>query len=154
MEWLQRVDYWHWWVIGVVLVILEVFSPGAFFLWMGIAAGIVGLLLLLSPELGWQYQLLWFALFSVVSILVWHRYLKSHPIATDQPALNRRAERYIGRVFTLEEPVVNGQGKIRVDDSQWKISIAMDCEAGTRVKVVGVDGVVLKVEIMPPRDGL
>ncbi|MES9959155.1 MAG: NfeD family protein [Sedimenticola sp.] len=146
MEWLENLSYWHWWVAAVVLVILEVFSPGAFFLWLGVSAGITGLILLLMPDLSWQLQLMLFALFSVVSIIVWHLFLKRHPIQSDQPALNRRGEQYVGRLFTLEEPVVNGQGKIRVDDSTWKITGA-DCMAGTRVRVTGVEGVVLKVEI-------
>ena len=72
-------------------------------------------------------------------------WLKRHPTETDQPRLNRRGEQYLGRVFTLEHPVVNGLGKIRVDDSTWKIS-GPDCSEGTQVRVVGVDGVVLRVE--------
>ncbi len=50
------------------LVILEVLSPGAFFLWLAISAGIVGVLVLLNPGMTWEYQILAFALFSVVSI--------------------------------------------------------------------------------------
>jgi hypothetical protein len=40
-------------------------------------------------------------------------------VESDQPKLNRRGEQYVGRTFTLEEPIVNGHGKIRVDDSTW-----------------------------------
>ncbi|MDF1530326.1 MAG: NfeD family protein, partial [Sedimenticola sp.] len=74
-------------------------------------------------------------------------YLVKNPTKSDQPRLNRRGEQYIGRIFTLSEPMVNGQGKIKVDDSIWKISGA-DCPAGARVKVVDVDGVVLKVALI------
>lgn len=146
MPWLENATFWHWWVLAVVFIILEVFSPGAFFLWMGIAAGVVGLLLLMLPELAWEYQLLGFAAFSVVSIVVWHLVLKRHPTVSDQPKLNRRGEQYVDRVFTLDEPIVNGQGRIRVDDSTWKIH-GSDCAAGVQVKIIGVDGVVLKVDI-------
>ena len=142
MEWLQLAEYWHWWVLGVVLVILEVFSPGVFFLWLGIAAGLVGLVMYAYPALPVSGQLLAFALFSVVSILLWRAYLKRHPIHSDQPLLNRRGEQYVGRMFTLDAPMVNGAGKIRVDDSIWKVQ-GQDCPAGTRVRVTGVDGVVL-----------
>ncbi len=145
MEWLQGVTYWHWLVLAVVFVILEVFSPAAFFIWMGIAAGVVGLLVAVFPGMGWEFQILLFAVFSVVSIALWRFYQKDHPIKTDQPRLNRRGEQYIDRTFTLDEPIVNGLGKIRVDDSTWKIAGA-DCEAGTRIRVTGVDGVVLQVE--------
>jgi hypothetical protein len=51
----------------------------------------------------------------------------------------------VGRVFTLGNPIVNGEGKIKVDDSIWKIR-GPDCEPGARVRVNGVDGVVLTIE--------
>ncbi|MEJ1337970.1 MAG: NfeD family protein [Candidatus Sedimenticola sp. (ex Thyasira tokunagai)] len=146
MSWLEGVTYWQWWVLAVLLIILEVFSPGAFFLWMGVSAGVVGLILMLVPGLEWEYQILIFAVFSVISVIAWRLVLKRNPTATDQPALNRRGEQYLDRVFTLETPVINGQGRIRVDDTTWKIH-GPDCPAGSRVQVVGVDGVVLRVEL-------
>jgi len=145
MELLSQIEPWHWWVLAVVFVILEIFSPAAFFLWMGVAAGLVGLIVLALPALGWEYQMFAFAVFSVASIALSRRYLDLYPIKTDQPRLNRRGEQYIGRTFTLHEPVVNGFGKIKVDDTTWKIE-GPDCPAGERVRVVGVDGVVLRVE--------
>ena len=147
-DWLADLGYWHWFVLGLLLVILEMFSPAAYFLWLGIGAGLTGVLLLAWPGLGWPVQLLAFALLAVLSVALGRRYLTRHPIKTDAPTLNRRGEQYVGRVFTLQEPIVNGLGKIRVDDSTWKISGA-DCPSGTRVKVTGVDGVVLEVEPTP-----
>ena len=142
---LQQVEFWHWWVLGVVLLILEVFAPGAFFLWLALAAGIVGLVVMMIPAMAWEAQLLLFALLSVASFLLGRLWLRRHPIETDLPTLNRRGEQYVGRVFTLEEPVVNGNGKIRVDDTTWKIR-GDDCVAGTRVRVTGVDGTVLLID--------
>jgi membrane protein implicated in regulation of membrane protease activity len=147
MEFLENATYWHWWVLGVILIVLEVFSPGAFFLWMAVSAGIVGFVLLVVPDVSWEIQVLTFALFSVASIVVWRLYLVKSPTKSDQPRLNRRGEQYVDRVFTLTDAVVNGQGKIKVDDTTWKIS-GDDCPAGSRVKVVGVDGVVLKVSLI------
>ena len=141
---LEHLDFWHWWVLGIILIILELFLPGAFFLWMGIAAGLVGLLLVVVPSLAWQYQIIWFAILSVVSIVVWRIYLNKHPTPTDKPTLNKRGEQYVGRTFTLDEPIVNGVGKIRVDDTMWKIE-GEDCAGGTRVQVTQVNGAVLRV---------
>ncbi|MCB1760824.1 MAG: NfeD family protein [Gammaproteobacteria bacterium] len=146
MEWLDQALYWHWLVLAVVLVILETFSPGVFFIWMGVGAAVVALVLFLLPDLGWELQLLLFALTSVLSVVLWRLVLNRHPTQTDQPRLNRRGEQYIGRVFTLENPIVNGGGKIKVDDSTWKVE-GDDCDAGTRIRVVDAEGVVLKVEI-------
>lgn len=146
MELFNNLDYWHWLILAVVLVILEVFSPGVFFIWMGLAAGIVGGILFAYPQLDWHYQLLIFALFSVGAILAARTILQRHPIKTDQPTLNRRGEQYVGRIFTLEEPIINGEGKIHVDDSTWKIR-GYDCAAGQQVRVTGVDGVVLLIQL-------
>lgn len=141
---LEQLDYWHWWILAAVLIILEVFAPGAFFLWLGIAAGVVGGLVYLSPAMTWEYQLLAFSVLSVVSIIVWRKFFRTRPADTDQPALNRRGEQYIGRSFTLHEPITDGIGKIRVDDSTWKIR-GENCAVGTQVEVIGVDGTILEV---------
>lgn len=142
---MEELTYWHWWILGVVLIVLEVFAPGTFFLWMGISSGLVGVILLLAPELGWQYQFMMFSIFSIVSIAAWRLYLRKYPTKTDRPTLNRRGEQYIGRQFTLEHPIVNSLGKIHVDDSTWKIR-GEDCDIGARVQVTGVEGTILLVE--------
>ena len=141
----ETITFWHWWILGIALIVLEAFAPGAFFLWMGISAGVVGTILAIAPDLGWEYQVMLFAIFSVVSIALWKRYQANNPSESDHPTLNRRGEQYIGRTFTLEEPIVNGMGKIKVDDSIWKIS-GDDCDIGTRIKVTGIDGTIFKVE--------
>ena len=142
---LDQIDYWHWLIAAVVLVVLEVFSPGVFFLWLGVAAAVVGGILWLMPELSWQTQFVMFAVLSVVSIIVARMVLIRRPIETDEPTLNRRGEQYVGRVLVLTEAIENGVGKVRVDDTQWRVN-GMDSPAGTRVRVTGVDGTVLRVE--------
>lgn len=142
---LANIEFWYWWVLAVALIILEAFAPGAFFLWLGVAAGVTGFVLWIFPSLGWEYQGLVFALFAVVSIVVWRRFLKKSPIETDHPVLNRRGEQYVGRTMTLTEPIVEGRGKIKLGDTLWRVEGA-DLPAGSQVRVTGVDGTVLKVE--------
>ena len=93
-----------------------------------------------------EVQFLIWAVLSVAAVVGSRLYLRRHPIETDRPTLNRRGEQYIGRHFTLEEPIVNGLGKIRVDDSTWKIEGPDALPAGCKVKVTDVEGTVLKVE--------
>lgn len=140
----STIVYWHWWVLALALLILEVFAPGFIFLWLAVAAGIVGLILYFTPDLAWEYQFMAFGVFSVVAVTVWWRWLRRHPISTDEPRLNRRGAQYIGRVFTLATPIVNGYGRIHVDDTYWRIA-GVDQPSGTQVEVVAVDGAVLKV---------
>jgi membrane protein implicated in regulation of membrane protease activity len=149
MQWL---DFWHWWLLGVALLTLEMFAPGVFFLWMGVASGLVGALVLLQPDLLWHWQVLMFAVFSVALIMMGRFWFKRHPIQSDQPNLNRRGEQYVKRVFTLSEAIVNGEGKVQVDDSTWKVQ-GPDCPVGTRIRVSGVDGVILIVEPVEFRPG-
>ncbi len=143
--------YSHWWILGVVLVILEVLLPSFFFLWLGFAAGVVGVLVLFFPEMGWKGQVLWFSGVSVASVGAWHGFLKKHPTPTDRPTLNRRGSRYVGRTFILTRAIVNGRGRVRVDDTSWQVA-GPDAPEGASVKVTKVDGTVLWVEPLTPRE--
>ncbi len=135
---------WHWWVAGILLIILEMLAPTGHTLWLGVAALVVGALLWLFPQLDWKLQLLLFAVLSVASVLLYRQYARKKQHVTDEPSLNRRGERYIGRVFTLDEPIINGVGKIRVDDTTWRVT-GPDRPAGETVKVISVDGSTLQV---------
>ncbi len=147
MEWINGIIYWHWLILAVVMIILEILMPGAYFLWMGISATVVGGAMFVFPQMPILVQVLIFAVLSVITVVMYKSYQKKNPHVTDEPALNRRGEQYIGRSFTLKEPIVNGEGKIKVDDSTWKIS-GIDMPAGMVVRVVAVEGATLKVEAM------
>ena len=142
---LEQALFWHWWVAGVAFVVIEIFAPGFIFLWLGVAAAVVGLVMWFDPGLAWEIQLLIFAVVSVAAIFAWRAFARRLPPESDHPNLNRRGAQYVGRQFTLEEAIVNGQGVLRVDDTRWKVEGA-DLPAGSRVTVTGVEGTVLKVE--------
>nr|VFJ48548.1 MAG: hypothetical protein BECKDK2373C_GA0170839_102211 [Candidatus Kentron sp. DK] len=146
-----QLTYWHWWILAMLFIAIEVFSPMVIFLWMGAAAGVVGLVLLVAPGVDWQYQVLLFSLCSVASIIGWRWYLGKHPTRTDRPDLNRRGEQYLNRVFTLTDPIVDGRGRVRVGDSTWTIA-GHDCPAGTKVRVRGVEGNLLQVAPLEGED--
>lgn len=140
--------FWHWWILGVVLLGLEIVVPGTFFLWMGVAAGVVGVILLFAENFAWQNQILVFAVLSIVAVVGWRFWLRRHPIETEDPTLNVRGAQYVGRVLTLAEPLVDGVGKARVGDTLWRVTTRddLDLPAGARVRVAGVEGATLVVE--------
>ena len=144
-ELLSQLTYWHWWGLALLLVILEMVMPGFFLLWIGIAAAITGLLLLVVPTTPWQVQFVVFGVLAIGAIVAARYYIRHNPIQSDDRTLNRRGEQYVGRVFTIDEAIINGIGKVRVGDSVWRAA-GPDLPAGERVKVVGVDGTMLKVE--------
>ena len=144
MAWLEHVVFWHWWILAGILPILELSAPVFFFLWLGMAAAATGLILLVFPTLPVESQLVLFSVLSVVAVIAWRKYRETHPAETDQPNLNRRGSQYVGRHFTLDAPIVNGVGKVTVDDSTWRVS-GPDRPAGARVVVSDVDGTVFVV---------
>jgi membrane protein implicated in regulation of membrane protease activity len=135
---------WNWFILAAALLLLEVMAPGTFMLWLGLSATVVGLISL-AVAWSWQYQLVAFALFSIAAIPLWRRVGARAKGPTDQPFLNRRADAFIGQVFTLEKPIVAGSGTIGVGDTVWRIS-GPDCPSGSKVKVAAVDGATLRVE--------
>lgn len=148
MDWFNNwgpVVFWHWWILSGVLLILELTSPMFFFLWVGIAAAAVGFLMLFAPTMSLEVQLVLFGIMSMVAVVAWRKYRETHPPESEQPLLNQRGMQYRDRVFSLDHPIVNGVGKVVVDDSTWKVK-GPDLPAGTKVRVIGVDGTVFVVE--------
>jgi inner membrane protein len=136
--------FWDWFIAGGLLLVLEVLAPGVFMLWLGLAAMLVGAISMFV-DWTWQAQFIAFAVFSVAAIPLWLRLSRQVGTATDQPFLNRRAEALVGRICTLEKPIVDGSGTMHIDDTVWRITGA-DIAAGSRVKVVRVEGTALHVE--------
>jgi membrane protein implicated in regulation of membrane protease activity len=145
LEMFASLGFWDWFIAGGVLLVLEVLAPGVFMLWLGLAALLVGAISIFV-DWSWQAQFIAFAVFSVLAIPLWRR-VSMRVGTTDQPFLNRRAEALVGRIFTLEKPIVDGSGTMRIDDTVWRITGA-DVRAGSRVKVVQVEGTALQVELV------
>lgn len=135
---------WGWLIAGLVLMGLEMLAPGVFLFWLGLASFLVGLLSFLVAW-SWQWQLVAFAIFALAAMPLWRRLGRPRQDATDQPFLNRRADALVGRVFTLERPIVDGAGIVRIDDTVWRVS-GRDAPAGSRVRIIAADGASLKVE--------
>ena len=146
IEMLVKLGTWDWLIFGVILMVLELFAPGVFLFWLGLAALLVGLIsFALHPA--WQIQVLMFAVFVTAAVPVWRRLARAGQApSADNPFLNRRAEALVGRVFTLEKPIVDGAGTVRVDDTVWRVA-GPDTPAGTRVRVVEAKGANLTVAV-------
>lgn len=135
---------WSWVVAGLVLLALELVLPGGFLVWLGIGAILTGLLTLIQP-LPWAVQWLIFGLFSLVSILLWLRVAQKRRRAGHGPELNRRADQYIGHEAVLDAPIHDGFGRLALGDSVWRIA-GPDLPVGQRIRIVGAEGPVLRVE--------
>ncbi|MDB5569953.1 MAG: hypothetical protein JWN93_1136 [Hyphomicrobiales bacterium] len=129
--------FWLWLAAGVLLIGGEMLAPGFFLLWLGVAAIATGLAVSLLP-MGFAWSLLAFSAFAAVAVLAGRRVYGPGEVESDQPFLNRRADALIGRTFTLEEPIKRGEGRLSVNDTQWRLR-GPDMPAGVRVRVTAVE---------------
>jgi membrane protein implicated in regulation of membrane protease activity len=151
IDFLIGLGFWNWFFLAILLFALETIIPGVHFLWFGLAAAMVGLLVVLLAGAGvgasftWPLQLVLFAVISVATVFWVKRYAKPDMSRSDEPDLNVRGAQYIGRRVTVEEAIVSGRGKVRVGDTIWPAQ-GEDAAKGSLVQVVGVNGTVLVVE--------
>lgn len=144
-EFISNLQFWHWWVLAITCLALEIFAPGAVFIWFSASAAVMGFILLLVPDLSWQWQIALFGFLSVLSLFGWRLYRQKVPELDSHPTLNKRGEELVGRIFTVNTPINDNYGKIIVDDTMWKVH-GNDCEAGQKVKVTSISGTVLNVD--------
>jgi len=138
--------FWHWLILACAFLGLEILVPGAFFLWLGLAALASFIVKLIIPGLSWEIQYALFALFSVISLFAWKRFAKMDK-PSDQPALNQRNQQLVGRTLILSEAIENGIGRVIADDSQWKVT-GPDAPQNSKVKVIAAEGNLLRIELV------
>jgi membrane protein implicated in regulation of membrane protease activity len=141
-------DWIIWLVGGLALLMVEILAPGAFMMWLGLAACGTGLVVL-ATDIGFEFQVVTFGALAAVSLAVGLRF--RHP---RQVKLNTQQAGLAGRAATAL--VFHGrEGRVRVGDSDWAARVPTDVaapEAGTRMRVEGVDGTVLIVRPDRGRD--
>jgi membrane protein implicated in regulation of membrane protease activity len=135
---------WAWFVLGLVLLALELVVPGGWFLWLG-AGGILTGVLAFIPGVTWPWQVTIFGVLALLVVVGWTMISRNREPKSDRPLLNRRADVYIGHEGVIDEPINNGVGRIKLGDTVWRVA-GPDLAAGSRVRVVSADGNVLKVE--------
>jgi membrane protein implicated in regulation of membrane protease activity len=140
---LTTLGTWNWLIAALLLMALELIAPGVFLFWLGLAALIVGVVSF-GVAWSWQVQLVTFAVLAIAAVPLWRRFAQRASAPSDHAFLNRRADALVGRVFTLDKPIVDGHGTVRVGDTVWRID-GPDTPAGSRVRVTATDGAKLTV---------
>ena len=142
----MRWDVFAWAAFALLLFAAEALAPGAFMLWLGLAAAAVFLIVLLVPvEIPVLAQAAAFVVLGFASIQVYRKWFRGHERQSDQPALNRRTAALVGRVVSLERAIVDGRGRVQIADAYWEVS-GPDLPAGAAVRIVGGDAMTLQVE--------
>lgn len=136
--------YWHWVILGLGMIALEVMVPGAFFIWVGIAAIILGGITFLFPLVSVSAQLVLFGILALLATIIGRKIIRIQMNGSVPMLLNRRGHQFVGETLALDAPIVNGHAHITVADSKWRVK-GPDLPAGAVVKVVGVEGNMLVV---------
>ena len=137
---------WNWFILAVILLVLESVIPGVHFMWFGIAAVVVGAVALAAADIfHWQWQLALFGLISFASIWFVRQYWRLDAVESDEPTLNIRGSQYVGQIVVVDDAILGGRGRVRVGDTVWTAS-GPDADKGEQVRVTAVDGTVLVVE--------
>lgn len=135
---------WGWLSLAAIAAGLEILLPGAYLIWVALAAlGTAATAALFNLTLDGQLGA--FALWIVFSLLLSRKYNPNRLRPSDDPLLNRRAERLAGSSAIVSQDIQGGRGRVRLGDSEW-LAEGPDAAEGSTVRVVGADGTVLKVE--------
>ncbi len=141
----MRWDVFAWGAAALLLFAAEAMVPGAFMLWLGFAAVVVFVGVLLIPGMSLLAQVSAFVMLSFISIQIYRTWFRGKQRVSDQPLLNRRAAQLVGRVVPLEHAIVNGRGRVQIADALWDVN-GPDLPIGAPVRITSVEGMTLRVE--------
>ena len=137
-------EFWHWLVVAAGFAVIEIAAPAMVCIWLAAAALGTAAVAWFVSELSWEHQALIFAAFAIASVTIGRMAFARVRPTRNVAHLNRRAETYIGRAFTLDRPIVDGRGQLKVDDTVWLVE-GPDLPAGTRIRVTGAENTLLRV---------
>jgi membrane protein implicated in regulation of membrane protease activity len=135
-----------WLAAALGLVIAELLAPGFFLIFLGAAAAVVGVLVLIAPALPIVLQAVVFAALTAGAVAIGRRWYRGSDRTSSDPLLNDRAARLIGKRVEVCEAIVDGEGRVKVGDGAWN-AVGPDAAVGASVRIVGADGSVLRVEL-------
>ena len=140
--------WWHWVVLGIALVLLELAVPAFFLVWFGLGALIVGVVLLAIPSLSFAWQILIWIVFSLAFIWMWFKVFKPGFYKTRAGMSKGAVIGEIGLVIRDIRPFEKGQIRFQkpmLGDEVWEAIADEEIKAGERVRVLDVEGNILKV---------
>ncbi len=142
---LQSLTAWHWLILGVVLLGLELMIGSTYILWPAVSALIVGLLLFIAP-MGWELQMLLFFLLSITTLVLGRTHLQSLVKGGAPSDLNDPGQALIGRQVKAVADFTGTEGRVELDDTQWSARLeAGTALAGDLLRVESVCGATLIV---------
>lgn len=141
------IEFWHWFALAAVLLLLEMLAPGIFFMFLAVGAAIVGAVLWVVSDVSLLWQAAIFVVTSFFATYIGRRLMvRAEQAEAGADQLNRRGSELVGKIAILSEPIVGGRGRARLGDTTW-IVVGPDAPLGASVEVIGSSGTELKVRL-------
>jgi inner membrane protein len=140
--------WWHWMVLGIVLVLLELAVPSFFLIWFGVGAIIVGVALVAFPPLSFTWQVLIWLACSVVFVVLWFKIFKPGLHKTRAGMAKGAAIGEVGLVTRDIRALQKGEVRFQkplLGSDVWESIADEEFRVGERVRVVDVEGNIVKV---------
>jgi membrane protein implicated in regulation of membrane protease activity len=147
----MELAWWHWMVLGLGLGVMELVVSSFFIIWFGLGALLVGIGMLVAPDMAFSTQILLWTVASVGMTVLWFRVLRKHGDKTR----SGQADEVVGEIGVLVravEPlgVAPARGEVRfqkpiLGSDVWPCLADEAIAAGERVRVLAVDGQLLRV---------
>ena len=138
--------WWHWVVLGMALIGIEMLTPTFFLMWFGLGALLMGAVVAVLP-LGFTAQVLGWAFASLLMTAVWLRYFKN----PDRTHAGQAKEGVLGVTGLVTRAIPEmGEGEMMflrpvLGSDRWPVVADMPIAAGEKAKIVDVLGQTLKV---------
>lgn len=136
--------WWHWLILGMLLVLIEMLIPSFTLFWFGLAAFLVALLLFFIPDLALSLQLICWSIGSIICTILWFKYFK--PTMTDRTKAGITREAVTGETgIVIKPPQGDIRGVVRfsmplLGSDEWEFMSHEACAVGDRVEVIDVSG--------------
>ena len=140
---------WHWFVLGILLILSELLLPAFAALWFGIAAIVVSLLFWLFPSMSFTAQMVSWIVLSIACTVLWFKYIK--PLSIDRTKAGLSREATIGQtgmvILNLEHDMVKVRFQMPLLGSdEWDCRTTAAVNIGDRVRVTDILGNQLVVQ--------
>jgi membrane protein implicated in regulation of membrane protease activity len=145
---MSEILWWHWIVLGIALMLAELAVPAFFLVWFGLGAVIVGAIVFFVPATGLAWQVILWTASSLAFVLLWFRIFKPGVHKTRAGMSKGSLIGEVGLVVRDIRPFDKGQIRFQkpiLGAEIWESVADEEIKVGERIKVVDVEGNILKV---------
>ena len=135
---------WHWFVLGILLILSELILPAFAALWFGIAAIVVSLIFLLFPSMSFTFQVVLWIILSIGCTILWFKFIK--PLSIDKTKAWMSREATIGQTgMVIQTGLAHNEIRVRfalpvLGSDEWNCRSLSPVEVGDRVTVTDILG--------------